>query len=183
MGLLFIGAAIGAILSWIITHAYYVKSSQGLQDEISSLSNKIQDSNTLQYFSYLLDNSTWHKEFIEHKEVWIADKNNTFQIHTGNNREEFHETWTKPYPAQDTQKCSVYLKINTTIIKELLFIILDGGNIFVPIPDRKFDDVNNPQFFWNLNSLELKVCKIIGHYYIHQNIEGVAKMSKVNIIH
>jgi len=177
-----IGLILGALSSWGITHWYYKKSTKDQTHALQSLSKELKESDTLKYFELLLETSVWKKEFIDDNEIWISETNNTFQIHTGDHSEDFHEPWTKVYPAQDTVRCPVYLKINGTTIKQLSFIVLDGGRIFVPMPDRSFNINNNPEFFWNLKSLELKVCKIIGRYYIYKNIQGIADTSKINII-
>ena len=87
----------------------------------------------------LLVSSNWKKEYINQREVWIAEDNNTFQIQSGDEGDEFHESWTEMYPDQNTRKYPVYLKIDNSIVKELDFISLDGGRIFVPMPDRTIE--------------------------------------------
>lgn len=179
--LLIIGAAIGGVISWSITHKYSEKASEENKELINELSQGFKESNTLKYFEVLLVNSNWNKEYIDHNPIWIAEDNNTFQIHHGMEGDEFHESWTEMYPDQSTLKYSVYLKIDNSIIKELDFISLDGGRIFVPMPDRIIED-ENVNYIWNLNSLEIKVCNIIGTYYIYKNLEGVARRSRIELI-
>ncbi len=179
--LLIIGAAIGGVISWGITHKYAEKSSKENKELINELSQGIKESNTLKYFEVLLVSSKWKKEHINHREVWIAEDNNTFQIQSGDEGDEFHESWTEMYPDQNTRRYPVYLKIDNSIVKELDFISLDGGRIFVPMPDRTVED-GNVKYLWNLNSLEIKVCKVIGHYYIYKDLAGVARMSKVELV-
>jgi hypothetical protein len=173
---------IGGIITWFITHRYYEKSFRDQKNLLEKLSQELKEGNTLKYFELLLEKSKWKKEFIGHNEIWVAEENNTFQIYSEPQGEwRGHEEWTKTYPDQNATIYSVYLKINNTTIKELTFITLDGGRIFVPIPDRKFEN-GKASYFWNMNSLEIKVCKIIGYYYIHKNIYDVAKRSKIEII-
>lgn len=180
--LLFIaGLIIGGVISWLITHIYHKKASKEQRELIDKFSKELQESNTLKYFEFLLENSTWKKEFIENNEVWVAEKNNTFQMQSGEPKGNFREPWTQKYPDKNTIGYPVYLKINDTIIKELTFISLDGGRIFVPLPDLKYEN-EKPNYFWNMNSLEMEVCKIIGHYYIWKDIYGVAKQSNIEII-
>jgi len=181
IALLLIGALIGALISWGITHKYYKKASEEQKNLVHELSQEIKETNTLKYFEHLLEHSKWEKEFIGNDEFWISDENKTFQLQRGEEGREFHEDWTKGYPDSSTTRCPVYLKINNTVIKELTFILLDGGRIFVPMPDRKLEN-DKPIFFWNMDSLEIKVCNVIGTYYIYENIYGVAKRSKVEII-
>lgn len=178
--LLFVGVIIGGLISWYITHGYYKKSSQGQEKLIKKLSQELKEVNTLKYFEVLLEESKWKKESVGHNEVWIAEQNNTFQIQCGRPGSEFHESWTTMYPDQNTRQYDVYLKISGTTIKELKFISLDGGRIFVPMTEREFIN-GKPVFCWDMGSLSVKVCNIIGDYYIHKNLRGVAQMSKVEI--
>lgn len=141
---------------------------------------KSKEKNTIKHFEALLESSIWKKEYIANEEIWIAEKNNTFQIQCGEPGRDFHEPWTKMYPDQNTTRYPVYLKINNTIIKELTFISLDGGRIFVPMPEREVEN-DKRVFYWDMQSLPVKVCKIIGDYYCYGDIYGVAKMSKVEI--
>lgn len=178
--LLFFGVIIGGLISWYITHRYYKKSSQEQEKLIKKLSQELKEVNTLKYFEVLLEESKWKKESVGHNEVWIAEQNNTFQIQRGRPGSEFHESWTTMYPDLSTKQYPVYLKISGTTIKELKFISLDGGRIFVPMTEREFIG-GKPVFFWDMGSLSVKVCNIIGDYYIHKNLRGVAQMSKVEI--
>ena len=179
--LLVVGALIGATISWGITHKYADKSSKENKDLINELSQGIKETNTLKYFDVLLASSNWTKEYINDREVWIAEDNITFQIQSGNQGDEFQESWTEMYPDQITRKYPVYLKIDNSTVKELDFISLDGGRIFVPMPDHSLED-DTIRYLWNLNSLEVKVCNVIGRYYIYKDLAGVAKMSKVVLV-
>jgi len=172
---------LGAIIGWFIAHIYYKKSSKEQKILLDSFSQGLKKTNTFKYFELLLEKSEWQKEIIENGEVWVAEENNTFQIQIGEPEGDYCEPWTQKYPDKNTKGYPVYLKINNTIIKELTFISLDGGRIFVPLPDQKFKN-KQVNYFWNMNSLEIKVCKIIGKYYIHKNIYGIAKQSKIEII-
>lgn len=178
---LILGSLIGGLISLLITNYYAKKSSQETKQLIGELAHGIKASNTLKYFEVLLVSSNWKKEFINHREVWIAEDNTTFQIQSGDKGDEFGESWTEMYPDQTTLKYPVYLKIDNSIVKELDFISLDGGRIFVPIPDQTIKD-DKTRYLWNINSLEVKVCKVIGKYYIYKNLVGVAKMSKVELV-
>jgi len=59
---------------------------------------------------------------------------------------------------------------------------MDGGRIFVPRAGVRLDATEAPECFWNLNSLEVWVCRIIGSYYIYETLEGVARTSKVTLV-
>ena len=135
----------------------------------------------IEAFEKLIENASWRKEFINHKQVWICDKDNTFQIEIGDCCGEWQEKWTKVYPDVNASEYPVYLKINNTTIKQLTFISCDGGRIFVPMPELQSED-GQTAYIWKRNSLPYKVCQIVGGYYIHRTIEGVACMSKISII-
>ena len=129
-----------------------------------------------------IENTSWCKELIDHKEVWICNKDNTYQIEIGEPSGEFREKWTQVYPdRQNVSKYPVYLKINNTIIKELTFVSCDGGRIFVPLPELQSEQ-DQIVYIWRKNSLPYKVCQIIGKYYLHETIEGVAQMSRIRIL-
>lgn len=142
---------------------------------------KDKDRNTLKYFETLVEKALWKKEFIDHKEIWVCETDNTFQIETGHRGDEFREIWVEVYPDINSYRYSIYLKISDTVIKELTFISCDGGRIFVPMPERKLEG-EKIIYQWHRNSLPFKVCKIIGNYYIYKNIEDIAERSKIQIV-
>ncbi|MBU4312417.1 MAG: hypothetical protein KJ706_06845 [Candidatus Omnitrophica bacterium] len=135
----------------------------------------------IEAFEKLIENSSWRKELINHKTVYICDKNNTFQIEIGDYGGEWQEKWAKVYPDANASKYSVYLKINNTTIKQLTFISCDGERIFVPLPELQSEG-GQTVYIWERDSLPYKICQIVGDYYIHKTIEGVARMSKISII-
>ena len=176
------GAAIGGLLSWLIAHRYYLKASAEQRVELKRLSEGLKPRNSLRDFENLLETSRWTQSVIDHTEVWMADADNTFQIEQGERTREFRERWTTVYPDPNSSAYPVYLKINGTIIKELTFISMDGGRILVPMAGVRPVSEGAVEYFWNLNSIEVKVCRIIGSYYSYQDLEGVARMSKVSLI-
>jgi hypothetical protein len=176
------GAAIGGLLSWLITHRYYVKSGADQKAELAKLQAALKPRNTLRDFEDLLRTSAWTKSVVGHAEIWMADADNTFQIEQGESTREFRERWTTVYPDPNSTAYPVYLKISGTTIKELTFISMDGGRISVPMAEVRLDATGVPEYFWNLNSLEVSVCRIIGSYYIYNNLEGVARTSKVVLV-
>ena len=75
----------------------------------------------------------------------------------------------------------VYLSINGNKIKQFIFVAVDGGRIFVPL--TKFINNGNGirKYYWEKNSLDFKIGKIIGEFYIYNSIEEIAKRSKIEI--
>lgn len=141
---------------------------------------KDKNQKNLSHFEHLVEKSSWVKEFIGHKEIWICESDNTFQIEIGDSGGGFQEPWVEVYPDRNGHRYPVYLKISNAIIKELTFIACDGGRIFVPIPERHLEQ-DQLIYSWCRSALALKVCKIIGHYYIYENIEGIADVSEIRI--
>jgi hypothetical protein len=176
------GVAIGGLLSWLITHRYYMKSGADQKEELAKLQVVLKPRNTLCDFEVLLRTSTWTKSFVGHAEIWIAEVDNTFQIEQGESTREFRERWTTVYPDPNSTAYPIYLKINGTTIKELTFISIDGGRIFVPMAEVRLDAAGTQEYFWNINGLEVAVCRIIGSYYIYETLEGVARTSKVVLV-
>ncbi len=176
------GAAVGGLLSWLITHRYYIKAGQDQKRELEGLSEKLRTKNTLTDFERLLETSKWSKEIIDGSEVWIARNDNTFQISQGERTRDFQERWTKVHPDGNSSAYPVYLKINNNVVKELTFISVDGGRIFVPMPELRPVGEKDFEYFWNMNSLDIKVCKVIGTYYIYNDIPEVAKRSHIALV-
>ncbi|MGQ3170532.1 MAG: hypothetical protein ACT6RZ_08915 [Methylophilus sp.] len=176
------GAALGGLLSWLITHRYYVKAGQEQKLELDRLAEKLRSKNTLSDFEDKLISSEWSMEMINDVAVWVAKDDNTFQISRGARTQDFQERWTKVHPDNNSASYPVYLSINNNTIKELTFVAVDGGRIFVPIPEIRPVEVNDVEYFWNMNSLEIKVCDVVGSYYIYESIAGVAKRSKITLI-
>lgn len=173
------GAAIGGLLSWLITHRYYMKAGADQRIELQKLSDGLRPRNTLRDFETYLDESTWTKTVVGHAQVWMAAADHTFQIEQGESTREYREPWTSIYPDPNSSAYPVYLKINGTTIKELTFISMDGGRIFVPMAGVRQTSSGVAEYFWNLNSLEIKVCRVVGTYHCYVDLEGIACKSKV----
>lgn len=176
------GCAIGALSSWLITHRYYIKAGADQKAELAVLSEQLRSRNKIEDFEDLLCSSSWTKNHIGNQELWIASTDNTYQIVVGDSDREFSEPWTKVYPCTSSTACSVYLKIGSTTIKELTFISMDGGRILVPITESRPNSNGGLSYLWDTNSLGVKVCRIIGTYYIYEDLEGVARRSGVSIV-
>jgi len=177
-----LGVVLGAISSWVITHQYYKKAAADQKAEFDRLQGTLRAKNTLRDFEDFVDSSTWKKQQKDERTLWICDADNTFKIEEGQRNREFEERWTKVYPDKRSSASPVYLKIGAVVIKELTFISMDGYRIFVPMPELRPAAADDIEYFWNRSSLGVKVCKIIGQYYIYENLEGVARRSGVAII-
>lgn len=177
-----VGAVVGGLLSWLITHLYYVKAGTDQKAALRDLASILQSGNTLERFEALLRNSGWSKRIIENRETWICDLDNTFQIVQGNRERDFREPWTENLADPNASVYPVYLKIGTTTVKELHFISADGARIFVVMPEIGFDDNMGRHLFWNQNSVGVLVTNIIGDFYIYETLAGFAARSKIEIV-
>ncbi|OGE18135.1 hypothetical protein A2769_02720 [Candidatus Daviesbacteria bacterium RIFCSPHIGHO2_01_FULL_37_27] len=165
------------------------KAIEGILDMNLTLSQssivskkQIGNVNDLKKFEFLLENASWSKEFIDDKEYWVCNEDVMFQIEMCDDYRDFTEKWTQVYPDKfGSGRRSVNLKIYGVTIKQIAFIFCDGGRISVPMPRVK--TVNEGiMYYWEKKSLDYKLTKVIGNFYIYEDLEGVAGMSKVEIV-
>lgn len=176
------GAAVGGLLSWLITHWYYVKASSDQNAALTQLKQDLRPKTTLRDFEDMLTRSSWTKSYIDHTEFWMADEDNTFQMQRGERIQDFAERWTKVHPDPNSATYPIYLRIGGTVVKELIFISADGGRIFVPTPGVRPLPDGTTDYFWNLGSLEVRVSRVVGEYYRYNDLEGVARRSNISIV-
>lgn len=176
-----LGVALGALSSWWITHEYYLRSSRDLNRDLAKLTNKLQTPRTLDDFASILKNDKWTKGFVDGTETWSADRHSTCQVVIGADSRPFDEVWSRGFADPNTCCYKVYLRIDNVTIKELLFVALDGARINVPVPDHVVVD-GSIVYVWNTESIAFLVGKVTGTYYIHENIETVAKRCKIEIV-
>lgn len=176
------GCAIGALSSWLITHRYYVMAGNEQKAELNKLSEELRSRNTLVDFERLVTDQAWTKTHVGHQEIWVCDTDNTYQIHVGDEGREFREPWTSVHPDAKGMAYPVHLMIAGATIKELTFVSLDGGRIFVPITETQTKPGGGVEYVWHSSSLPVKVCRIIGTYYRYDDLEGIAALSKVSVL-
>lgn len=175
------GALIGGLISWAITHRYYVKATKDQKREFAKLSSDLQPRKTLVEFERLLRESSWAPLGGSSKEVWIAESDNTVQIEVAEDGSDFKEPWTTVYPDRSSKSYLVFLKMGESVIHKLIFISMDGGRIFVPITTPRAIPGGGVEYLWDLSDLKTAVCRVIGRYYIYKTIEGVAEQSKITL--
>jgi hypothetical protein len=178
---------LGLLAGWMIAHFYYRKSTRDLTVRLSNLKEELEDAlrpkTSLADFERMVESSPWRAETIANENVWICEGNNSFQVVQGESdlSETFTETWTEHFPDQQhSGRCPVYLKIGGTIVREIPFVWLDGGRVLVPMPDVRVE--NRKQiFYWRGLSLEFKLGEIIGRFYIHNTMYGVASFCHITV--
>ena len=87
---LVLGVVFGGLISWYITHRYYLKASADQREELSRLKAELRPRTTLEDFDKRLVDSQWEKALIDHIETWVCSSDNTFQIRVGDRSGEFN---------------------------------------------------------------------------------------------
>jgi hypothetical protein len=178
---------LGLLAGWLTAHFYYRKSTRDLKGELTNLKDALQEAlrpkTSLADFEAMLYSSEWRSETIAFANVWICEGDNSFQVVQGESEldEGFAEAWTENFPDQQhSGRCPVYLKISGATVKEITFVSLDGGRVLVPMPQVRLE--NGKQiFYWREPSLKFKLGELIGRFYIHNNMYGVASFCHIAI--
>jgi hypothetical protein len=178
---LVIGTIAGGILSWWIAAIFYRRSTEDLRARLKQLSSDVERKDSAEYFEFMLTHGTWSHHSIAGRDTWICDERSVFKIVRNGDYEDFDEEWTRKPPDQRAQKSSIDLKINDSTVRSLDFISLDGGRYLVPMTTKRVLD-GQPLYFWERDSLQFKVGRIVGHYYRFDNIEQTAQFLGVEIV-
>src|SRR5882724_411510 len=101
-----LGVVLGGLMSWGITHRYYLKAGADQRSENNRLKAELRPRTTLLDFERYLASGLWTEERIDHTEMWTCNSDNTFQIRVGERDREFSEPWTAVYP--DSSGSSTY---------------------------------------------------------------------------
>lgn len=172
---------LGALAGFLISRYYYQRSKEDSGSAEAKREAKENWRRSSNYFEHMLTASAWEKNYLNDTVTWTCPKDVTLKILVPDSTDDFVEPWTERYPDKRGRRIDVQLKVNDSTIAELLFISLDGGRILVPMPRRVVTD-GVQIFFWERDSIEFKVGQVIGHYYIYNSIEGVAKISDISIL-
>lgn len=65
---------------------------------------------------------------------------------------------------------------------DLLFINLDGGRYFLPLPEVRQEGEEKWGYYWTRDSIEYKVSKVIGEFYLFRDLEAFAEWKKMEIL-
>jgi len=144
-------------------------------------------------WEYHLRNSEWLAEelaFTEDEITAVTCKSDMmFQIvHCSASYEstEFG-SWSKGLPDPNCFLCLVDLNFAGATVMRLQFAHLDGMRYFVPIPKlRSTDDVEDVsgavEYYYDSNSLDFLIGKVIGEFYISDSLEGFAHRQGIKIL-
>lgn len=188
MDSLIYGALLGGVLSRKITEHYHNKAGKELSQELDKLRSEARWKDGIGYFETMLVKGTWNVHNIAGQRTWLCNEDTNLKLIEDDPTDNFKEPWTENYADKSGSRSEVHLVRNGDPIKTLIFIHLDGERIIVPMPrvlgikDRN-GNVTSVTYYWERESIEYKVCSIIGKYYIHNNIETIAKLSGIDIVY
>lgn len=119
-----------------------------------------------------------------HLTVFRYKKQPGFQITSNWNEvvtEGFTESWIRDYPDREhNSSYYVTLEANGVFLLKELFVTLDGGRGFVPVPKIKLVGKNKKRHFY-YNQLQIRLARIISSYPLEDSIEKFASTQKVEI--
>ncbi len=136
----------------------------------------------VEIFKRFLESKNWQRVATQPTERWIFYRDNSFVIEISNESNEFQEPWTESFP-KGSRQTEVFLKINNEYVcPALRFVYVDEYRYFVPMPQISRDGNEERYFYWNTESLEYHVYKIIGDVsYMYQDLEGFAEANGILI--
>ncbi|WP_444984080.1 hypothetical protein [Halomonas mongoliensis] len=177
---LLLGVALGGVVSWFISRAYYKASGEDLKRELARQTREINSAATLATFERKLTFDKWEKEYIGYDEYWVCNSDRTYQLKIGDDDRKFKEPWTSFFPDPYATMFHIHLQVSGVIIKSLPFISADGGRYILPLPKQQV--VGSDRFFsWSPNSVDYKIAEVIGLLYRESCLTDVAKLLKIDI--
>jgi hypothetical protein len=182
-----VGILGGAFFSWLISRHFHKKAERDLRDENERFVRKLKWENTEDYFQAMLSNGAWEDRHINGIKQWVCKNDNNLSIEECDDSEPFVEPWTNRFADQRAFKSTVKLKRGSQVFKELIFVDMDSHRVTVPlprvlVPGGGAPGSSSPMYYWDRSSIEFKVGKIIGDYYIHDGIEDIARICGVDIL-
>lgn len=177
----------GALISWLIARHFYKRAEADLKESNGQFIKKLKWENTEEYFESMLSSGDWDDRYIGDNKTWVCKQDSNLIVERDDETEEFDEQWTKPFSHSQAFKFTVRLKRDGNVFEELIFISLDGHRITVPLPrviatTGQPTTASTPIYYWDKNTIDYKVGQIIGSYYIHKNLQDVARLCGVEIV-
>ncbi|MCF6765189.1 hypothetical protein L3V82_05350 [Thiotrichales bacterium 19S3-7] len=93
---------------------------------------------------------------------------------------DFSEDWIGACPDKGSNASyHVQYKVNDMLFKTELFVLLDGGRNFVPVPrvEVNQDQPNSRQFYYDIE--QIQIANIVGKYHFEDNIYDYAMNHKI----
>ncbi len=105
------------------------------------------------------------------KTVWFSVEEPSYLIENEYEvvRKDFSEPWTKGFSDPDACTCWVNLKVFGVTQTQELFVYLDGGRYFVPMPEQRVSENRDGslerRFYYDRTTLKYLLGNVIGRYY------------------
>jgi len=97
--------------------------------------------------------------------------------------DDYHEEWIKDYSdKKHNASYFVRLETNAMLLEKELFVLLDGGRIFVPVPRKSFENNNNNNMVYWYDPIQIQLANIVGKYYQEKDIREFALQQKKRIL-
>ena len=144
-------------------------------------------------WKYHLRNSNWAEEELtsldETKTVSTCESDMNFQIvrYVESYDSATFGPWSKGFPDPASDECLVDLNVSGATVKRLRFAQLDGDKYLVPVPEiavlpSEGESSASLEYYYDRNSIEFLVGKIIGYFDHGINLEEFARRQQIKIV-
>jgi hypothetical protein len=156
-----------------------------LVDEAKQLGSKPPE-RSMEHFLNLVDKATWDSFEDNWKRIYVCQEDMLFQMQIDFSDEdtEFDEPWVHNFPDRTARKRSVNMLIAGQLVSQFIFISLDGGRYFVPLPQSR-TSVNGSvvDYYWERNSPDFRLFRVVSSLrYAHPTIEELAMHTGVTLV-
>lgn len=138
----------------------------------------------LDKFNYYITHWKWEKKNFWWKTTWICSDTDEYQLVLWEDvTKNFKEPRTKIFPDNENNfSCELFLKKNWIIVREFIWVYLDWVRTFIPIPNRKYwENENQDYFYFRKDSIEYKMMLKIWDLWREANFESLFKRAKINL--
>lgn len=129
---------------------------------------------------------SWKKEIIEDSTVWFSCRDGSYSIEIRHSADEiinpnFNESWTNFFANPHASIRKVWLRVNGVKIKQLTFVYCDGARILMPLPKKRIKH-GEIVYILDKRTLDYKLGKIIGDFYIYESLDKLAEKLQLRIV-
>jgi hypothetical protein len=155
------------ILTWLITILGFIATIIG---SILALATYVSPLFRLKI--YIKKNKNWKKFYMGRVEYnWQYKNHPEFVIEISHEDKKWSaiESWMRHYPDPLKNISIVKARVNGNILLTEVFISLDGGRYFVPVPKRKLISENEFKYWYT--PMQVRLSRIVGYYYNAKTVE------------
>lgn len=119
----------------------------------------------------------WKEVFDGNITRWYCKFDNRIIIEINwNDSDVLEKIWVKRVLSKTGKTQRVIVKLNGVKVSTELFMLLDGGRIFVPYPEERVVNEVDLRTFWQITSDVFLLHQIIGDLYTYESIENLARI-------